>query len=221
MRTISNNKRKIVEVLASKTQKTTTKTQNDMAQTVSNDALWEKLSEMEKGLSELAKTQKSSAQTPEQVGLKDEIIAEIKEQAHILGKHGDSNYGAINQNVATLDEILRKVWNIVTHIRKQQREAIGQQIEGSKEPQLDLLEPQSKDNYEFFNFRFFKVKKTSIVITMLGILIFTLTIFCMKQQDDYSLLTEVCYKQSLYIDQVKTEADSLRNVIKPNIKKKK
>ena len=34
-------------------------------------------------------------------------------------------------------------------------------------------------------------------------------------------IKEVCYKQSLYIDQVKTEVDSLRNVIKPNIKKKK
>jgi len=67
-----------------------------MAQTVSNDALWEKLLEMEKGLSELAKTQKSSTSMPEQVGLKDKIITEIKEQAHILGKHGDSNYGAIN-----------------------------------------------------------------------------------------------------------------------------
>jgi len=178
-----------------------------MAQSVSNDALWEKLSEMEKGLSELAKTQKTSAQMPEQVGLKDEIIAKIKEEIRVLDLSNNSHFEENKKNVVIVNKNILLGLKQITDIQERINTCIEQGLQGSNEE-------------SYFDFYFFKIKKTSLVITMLGILIFTLTIFCMKQQDDYSLLTEVCYKQSLYIDQVKTEMDSLKT-IKPKGAKKK
>ncbi|MBK5721832.1 hypothetical protein JGH11_13210 [Dysgonomonas sp. Marseille-P4677] len=44
----------------------------------------------------------------------------------------------------------------------------------------------SKDAY--FNFKLFKVRKLSFVIVVLGLLVFILTVFCMKQQNNYTLL---------------------------------
>ena len=114
-----------------------------------------------------------------------------------------------------------KAFRIVSHIRKQQKEAIGSQTEGSKEPQLGILEPQAKDNHEYFNLRFFKVKKSSFVIAALALLVFILTIFCMKQQNDYALLMSEYHQQGIVLREIQTEVDSLRTVIKPNIKKKK
>ena len=70
-----------------------------MAQTVTNDALWEKLSEIDKTLNELSITQKSFTQTQEQVGLKDEIIAKIKEDILILGLSNDSHFDANRKNI--------------------------------------------------------------------------------------------------------------------------
>jgi fumarate reductase subunit C len=47
-----------------------------------------------------------------------------------------------------------------------------------------------------FDFKFFKVRKTAAVIAILGILVFILTLFCMKQQNDYVLLMEEYYRQA-------------------------
>ena len=178
-----------------------------MAQTVSNDALWEKLSEIDKTLNELSITQKSSAQTPEQVGLKDEIIGSIKENIHILDLSNNSHFEENKKNVVIVNKNILLGLKQITDIQERINTCIEQGLQGSNKA-------------PYFDFKLFKIRKTSIVITMLGILIFTLTIFCMKQQNDYSLLTEVCYKQSLHIDQAKTEVDSLR-AIKPKGAKKK
>jgi hypothetical protein len=157
-----------------------------MANSVSNDALWEKLSEIDRKIEGLSATQKSLIQEEEQAGIKsdikevkDEIVVEIREQVNKLGKHGDINFGANKENI-------EKILNIVARIRKQQREAVELQTEN-----------KSADGY--FNLKFFKVKKTSFVITVLGLLVFLLTLFCMKQQNDYALLMEEFYKQTVII----------------------
>lgn len=144
-----------------------------MAKSVSNDALWEKLSEISEQLNRLSTEQKSQIASTNQeenssdlCDIKDEIIAEIKQQGYLLGNHGDSNYKAINQNIAVSDEIVRKIYNVVIQIGKQQKETAEQKV-------------VSKDAY--FNFRFFKVQKSSVVIAVLGLLVFLLMIFCMKQ----------------------------------------
>jgi hypothetical protein len=143
-----------------------------MAQSVSNDALWEKLSVVDKKLEKLSVTQKALIPEENQPEIKidledtkDEIITEIKEQAHKLGKHADSNFEANKKNIEILDENIRKVLSTVVRIRKQQRETV---------------EPEKEDKGEYFNFRFFKIRKSPLVIAILGLLVFILTVFCMK-----------------------------------------
>lgn len=102
-----------------------------------------------------------------------------------------SNYKTINQNIAASDKIIRKIFNVAIQIRKQQKEASEQKV-------------VSKNAY--FNFKFFKVRKSSFVIAMLGLLTFKLTLFCMKQQNDYSLLNYEYYKQSVEIDSLKIQS---------------
>ncbi|MDR3047418.1 MAG: hypothetical protein LBU51_07385 [Bacteroidales bacterium] len=133
-----------------------------MAQSVSNDALWEKLSEMDKKFEEL-----------------------IKSDIHTLGLSNDSHFEANRKNIQLLNENIFKTWKVVSQIRKQQKES---------------NEVQKNDGESCFNFKFFKVRKTSFIITILGLLVFILTLFCMKQQNDYSLLIDEYYRQSVGIE---------------------
>jgi len=176
-----------------------------MAQSVTNDALWEKLSEIDKTLNELAKTHKSSTQTLEQVGLKDEIISKIEEYAYKLGKKSDMHSDANKQDAKKLTGDLLMLAEMIACISDRQQV---------------YFESQKEDKETYLNFKFFRVKKTSIVITMLGILIFTLTIFCMKQQDDYSLLTEVCYKQGVTLQKLNEELEAHKEKQQNKQKKK-
>lgn len=173
-----------------------------MSKSVSNDALWVKLSEINEKLSELATIQKPVVPRQEQVEnrpdlkeVKDEIISKITEQTRLLGIHHESHFKANTQNIETIIEIVQKVWNIVSRIRKQQRE---------------IAESQKTDNTHF-NFRFFKVRKTSVVIVILGILVFILTLFCMKQQSDYSLLMDEYYRQGIEIRKMQADVKSVKN----------
>lgn len=181
-----------------------------MSKSVSNDALWEKLSEISEQFNSLLSLQEKQVSTNDQAGKKsdinnvrDELIAEVEKQAKLLGMHGDSNYGAINQNIANVNEIVKKVWNIVARIRKQQRETVEHQTKSGIEQQLDAIEMLGKENREYFNLRFFKLRKTSVVITKLGLLVFTLTLFCMKQQNDYTLLKHEYHRQNLEMKDIK------------------
>ena len=60
---------------------------------------------------------------------------------------------------------------IVARIRKQQKETV-------ESPKIN------KENY--FNLWLFKVRETSFVIAILTLLVLILTLFYMKQQNDYS-----------------------------------
>ena len=172
-----------------------------MAQSVSNDALWEKLEEVDKKLEKLVITQESlipEENMPEikinSGTTKEEIITEIKEQAHKLGKHADSHFGANMQNIQMLDENIRKILNVVAHIRKQQKENV---------------ELQKSDN-AYFYFKFFQIKKSSLVIAILSLLIFILTLFCMKQQNDYVLLMHKYYRQNIEFKEIQEEINTAK-----------
>ena len=176
-----------------------------MAKTVSNDALCEKLSVISEQLNSLLLYQKSQISSSEQAknifdfnSLKDEIITEVKEEIRFLGMHGDINFGTVNQNIATLDEIIRKVWNIATGIRRQQKGDI---------------ELQAKNKGSYLNFKFFRFRKSSLASARLGLLVLLLTGVCMKQQNDYTLLNDEYYRQSVGIRDLQAEADSLRNTL--------
>jgi hypothetical protein len=195
-----------------------------MSKSVSNDALWEKLSEVSLQLNYLSAAQKpqdlSSEQaekSPDLGRIKAEIIAEIEEQGKLLGMHSDINFKANEQNVKVIDENIRRIFNIVSRIRKQQKEAI-EPPKTDNGQQSEILETPAK---EYFNFRFFKLRKSSLIITVLGLLVFILTLFSMKQQNDYSLLMEEYYRQGIEMREIKVEVDSLRKNTKPDVVVKK
>lgn len=96
-----------------------------MAQSVSNDALWEKLLEIERKLDKLAIAQETqgsirenSEAIPDLEQMKKELIIEIKGQAYLLGKHNDSHFGANMQNIKLLNENILKVVKLIACIQK-------------------------------------------------------------------------------------------------------
>jgi hypothetical protein len=123
---------------------------------------------------------------------KDEIVDIFKRCIQGLGTHCDSHFKKIHQDIAAQDEIIGKVWTIVSRIRKQQRESAEQ-----VEPQKEVVEPQKEDITAYFNFRFFKVRRTSLIIAIFSLLVLILTLFSLKQQNDYSLLLDEYYRQGI------------------------
>ncbi len=181
-----------------------------MAQSVTNEALWVKLLEIDKKLDKHSAEQKTPVSTqepaenkPDFIAVKEEIITEINAEIARLGRLSDSHFDANKKNIIAITETIQKVWNIVSRIRKQQREAVESQ----------------EASGHYFNFRFFKVRKTSIVITLLSLLVLILTLFCMKQQNDYSLLIDEYYRQGVEIREMRSEVDSLQNAYTDKRKK--
>lgn len=86
-----------------------------------------------------------------------------------------------------------------------------------------LKEPvmKSKNHKSYLNFKFIRFRKTSIAIAVLGLLVFILTMFCMKQQNDYAVLMDECYRQNSIIREIQVEGDSLRSSSKPAIERKR
>ncbi|MBB4034794.1 hypothetical protein GGR21_000681 [Dysgonomonas hofstadii] len=166
-----------------------------MAQTVSNDALWEKLSEIDKKFEKFIVMQESQAVAQEQnrstpgfEEAKDVIIAEIREQVALLSRHNNDHFGANRQNI----EVLNK--NILL--------AVKHSIETKDQLKTDM-ESLKEDKKIYFNFKLFKIRKISLMIAILGLLVFILTLFSMKQQNDYALLLEEYYRQSNTTEQQK------------------
>lgn len=165
-----------------------------MAQSVSNDALWEKLSEIDKKLEHLSETQKSSTLSDQQAIIKpdfqkekDEIISILEKYIQGLGTHCDSHFKVIHKNIELLEKDTEGVYKILSCMS-----AI------LKEPQEQSV-IKSDDKKPYLNFRFFKVRKSSLVIAVLGLLVFILTLFCMMQQNDYVLLMDEHYRQNIEI----------------------
>ncbi len=175
-----------------------------MAQSVSNDALWEKLSEIDKKLEHLSETQKSSTLSDQQAIIKpdfqkekDEIISILEKYIQGLGTHCDSHFKVIHKNIELLEKDTEGVYKILSCMS-----AI------LKEPQEQSV-IKSDDKKPYLNFRFFKVRKSSLVIAVLGLLVFILTLFCMMQQNDYVLLMDEHYRQNIEIREMIAKIDNL------------
>lgn len=180
-----------------------------MSKSVSNDALWEKLSEIEETINECLKEQKAPVQaqeqrdlTPEIKATKDEIIEKLEKYIQGLGIHCDKHFKFLQSKVGKLENDMADAIACLVHLIK---ESEKQQNE--------------KNAQSYFKFRFFKVKKTSLVTAVLGILVFILTLFSMKQQNDYSLLINEYYRQRIEAREIQEKTDSLR-IENPGIKKK-
>jgi hypothetical protein len=96
-----------------------------MAQSVTNEALWVKLSEVEQRLDEFLVEQKSLVPTqepaeckPDFTAVKEDIITKIKDEISILGLSSDSHFEANTRNIEVIAETIQKVWNIVSRIRE-------------------------------------------------------------------------------------------------------
>lgn len=71
---------------------------------------------------------------------KNEIFVEIERQTSKLGNHYDLNHKANAEDWKVTDENVRKIHNIVSRIRKQQRETAEQQAESDTEQKFEALE---------------------------------------------------------------------------------
>ena len=163
-----------------------------MAQSVSNDALWEKLSEVDQKLEKLSEMQKSSNLRDEQAIIKpdfqkekDEIVSKLEKYIQGLGTHCDSHFKVIHKDIAQLEKDTEGVYKVLSYISAILKEP----------PELSAIKLDDKKS--FLNFKFFKLRKLSLVIAILGLLVFILTLFCMKQQNDYALLMNEYYKKGI------------------------
>ena len=187
-----------------------------MSKSVSTDALWEKLSEIEEKINKCLQEQKTSVPAQEQIDIspelkanKDEIIEIFKKCIQGLGTHFDSHFKAIYKTLGEIDGNMDKTSFSMFHIWA------GIQIMEEREQE------KAKQDSSYLNFKFFKIRKTSIVINLLALLVFVLTTFCMKQQNDYSILNGEYYRNRIEIREVQAEVDSLRNIAQPSVVKKK
>ncbi|MDH6355918.1 hypothetical protein M2132_002269 [Dysgonomonas sp. PH5-45] len=183
-----------------------------MSKSVSNDALWEKLSEIEEKINRHLKEQKVSHPIEEQVDLtpelrasKDEIVEIFKKSIQGLGTHCDSHFKTMYKHLEQLEKDTEGTYKVLA--------SISAILQESKKQQETKPEPEQDKSYLYF--KFFKVRKSSIVITVLGLLVLTLTVFCMKQQNDYTLLNNVYYRQSIVLKEIQAEVDSLQIKVKP------
>jgi hypothetical protein len=197
-----------------------------MAQSVSNDALWEKLSEIEEKINKSLGEQKVVVSTQKQVDIspelkadKDEIVDIFKRCIQGLGTHCDAHFKKIHENIKLTNDLTKDEFQILSYMWAwmQEKEKEREKIEQEK------VKPKSAQEVDnpYLNLKLFQARKTSVVITILGLLVFILTVFSMKQQNDYSLLLGEYYRQDITIWKLQTQVDSLTNVVKPTIKKKK
>ncbi len=166
-----------------------------MSKSVSNDALWEKLSEIEEKINKSLMEQKALVLlqeqrnlTPEIKASKDEIVKKIEKYIQGLGSHCDKHFKFIQTKIGKLDNDMADAIACLVHLIKES-------------------EKQQKDTQSYFSFRFFRVRKTSLAIAVLGLLVFILTLFSMKQQNDYSLLMNEYYKQAIELREVQIKVD--------------
>jgi len=174
-----------------------------MSKSVSNDALWEKLSEIEERIIGYLKEQKAPALTqnqgditPEIKNSKKEILNLIKQAARELDASCNVRFKNIEDGILYIGKDESKILEAIACMWTEMKEAIKEQ-------------QKTKDSQSYFSFKFFKIRKTSVVISLLGILVFVLTLFGMKQQNDYSLLMGKYYRQGIEIREMRMEIDSL------------
>lgn len=138
-----------------------------MANTVSNDALWEKLLE----ISEQLKGSKQAENTPD--------FSEIAEAIHAFRQSNNACFEENKKNISIVNK------NILLGLKR---------VASIQERVLSHTEQDKSDKASYFDLKFFKLRKTSVVIALLGLLVLALILFCMKQQSDYALLLDEFYR---------------------------
>ncbi len=191
-----------------------------MNKSISNDALWEKLSEIEKRINWYLAEQKDTVPKQEQAEImaqlmanKEQITELFKKGLQGLGSHCDSHFKAMYGNIEQLEKDNQGVYKVLVHICR-----ILQNAEKQSE---NKVESKPEPDKSFLNFKLFKIRKTTIYISILGLLVFILTLFSMKQQNDYAVLNSEYYRKSIVIRELQAETDSLRNMVKHATKIKK
>lgn len=102
-----------------------------------------------------------------------------------MGTHCDSHFKVINKDIAQLEKDTEGVYKVLSYMSAILKEP----------PELSAI--KLDDKKAFLNFKLFKLRKSSLVIGILGLLVFILTLFCMKQQNDYALLMNEYYKKGI------------------------
>jgi hypothetical protein len=181
-----------------------------MSKSVSNDALWERLSEIEEKINKSLMEQNKLVPTQQQVdvkselkAIKEEIIEIFKKCIQGLGTHCDVHFKSILTKTSKLDSDMVDAIVYLVHLIKESEK-----------------QQKPKDTQSYFSFKFFKIRKTSLMITILGLLVFILTLFSMKQQNDYSLLMDEYYRQGFELREMQNEIDSLSTMMENTAKKK-
>lgn len=190
-----------------------------MNKSVSNDALWEKLSEIDERLNRYLMEQEKTGHGEEEAEItaqlkanKDQIAELFKKGLQGLGTHCDSHFKAMYGHIEQLEKDSKGIYKVLSFICKIMKNAENQSENNA--------EPEPAPDKSFLNFKLFKIKKATIVITILGLLVLILTLFCMKQQNDYAVLNSEFYRNSIVTTELQTEMDSLRNMAKPAVKAK-
>lgn len=116
---------------------------------------------------------------------KDEIISKLEKYIQGLGTHCNSHFKVIHKDIEQLEKDTEGVYKILPHMSAILKAP----------PERPAI--KSDDKKSFLNFKLFKLRKSSIVIAILGLLVFILTLFCMKQQNDYTLLMNDYYKKGI------------------------
>lgn len=191
-----------------------------MSKSVSNDALWEKLSEIDERLNRYLTEQRKTVPGEEQDEItsqlkanKDQIAEVFKKGLQGLGTHCDTHFKAIYEHIEQLGKDNQGVYKVLVHICRI--------LKNAEKQSENKVESKPEPYKSFLNFKLFKIRKTTIGIAIIGLLVFFLTLFCMKQQNDYAVLNAEYYRNSIVIRQLQMETDSLKNMVKPDTKTKK
>jgi len=150
-----------------------------MKNSISNDSIWGKLSEIDEKLEK------------------------------VLSKPQESNSPSLS-----IDELLDKIGDNSTNFNK-----LDNDIQDIKKAIDEIPIPENIDldkitalfgKKDIFHFGFIKFRKTSFIITILGILIFILTIFSMKLYNDSLINQNNYYKQITVTRKLQIENDTLK-----------
>lgn len=150
-----------------------------MKNSISNDSIWGKLSEIDEKLEK------------------------------VLSKPQESNSPSLS-----IDELLDKIGDNSTNFNK-----LDNDIQDIKKAIDEIPIPENIDldkitalfeKKDIFHFGFIKFRKTSFIITILGILIFILTIFSMKLYNDSIINQNNYYNQITVTTKLQIENDTLK-----------
>ena len=149
-----------------------------------------KLSEIDKKLDEALTEQNSQElrSNPEELtpSSLEEILTSIDDKIYKLGLSNGALFKATGKNLEIINKNILLAIEQISDIRKEQKDVVESSI----------------DKESYFDFWLFKIKKTSVIVAVLGLLVFVLTLFCMKQQNDYGRLVGEWNRQDVILKEL-------------------